>query len=211
MIGDVIIIKNTHKKKANTIFKNIKGLDFNNKKIICIGGESGTGKTEIAHVLRDLAYGGFIKTQIISLDDYYITLWSARNNIRINKGIKSVGKHEMQWNLINGIIDSFKSITEPTIRLKKINRYTDSIEYSIFEREDVDLLIIEGLYSCFCKNVDFKVYLDGSVSDTKDFRFMRKKEAQNKFRIKVLKKEHNEVIKSKKLSDLIISFDGKKI
>ena len=70
----------------------------------------------------------------------------------------------------------------------------------------IDILIIEGLYANYIKESDYQIHLDGTFKDTKSFRIERMKEPQNRFRDQVLRKEHNDVIKTVKNAELIIPY-----
>ena len=67
---------------------------------------------------------------------------------------------------------------------------------------------VPGFYSerlnRYTKDGDFKVYIDGTFEDTKKFRELRNKEPQTKFRQKVLKKEHIDVVKSRTQATMIL-------
>lgn len=204
MIGDIILIGLEHKKKAKNIYNKFISLYRKGARyVITIGGESGVGKTEIALILRDLFYDNNIKGEIISIDDYYCTRWSERNKIRKITG--TIGKKEIDWNKLQGVINTFRSDFYNNMIIQRINKFTDSIEKAILNRESINVLIIEGLYSLYLhKDSDFNVYLDGTYKDTTEFRIKRNKEPQNDFRYKVLQREHLDIIKSKKYADLIL-------
>ncbi len=203
MIGDKIIITSGHRKKAKIIAdKFSKKYKRGAKYIICIGGEAGTGKTEISLLLRDLFYKKKISTELVHIDDYYMTRWSERNDIR--KRNKIIGKKEIDWDKLNSMTHTFRSDFYNVLIIQRINKYTDSIEKAIVNIDSIDILIIEGLYSLFLKDADCKIYLDGTYKDTKNFRELRNKEPQTPFRLKVLQKEHEDIIKSKNLANLVL-------
>jgi len=204
MIGDKIIITAEHKKKAKKVFNEFlttrykKGAQY----IIQIGGEAGTGKTEIALILRELFYDSGIRSDVIHVDDYYKTKWSERNEIRKRTGI--IGKKEIDWDKINGVINTFRADFYTCLVIQRINKFTESIEKAIIDKRNIDVLIIEGLYALYARDNDFKVFIEGTYKDTEGFRLLRNKEPQTKFRQKVLQKEHSEVIKSKPFANMII-------
>jgi len=53
MLGEVLLINDGHKKAAKQIVERLKAIQ-SNKIIVAIGGESGTGKSELAHVVARL-------------------------------------------------------------------------------------------------------------------------------------------------------------
>lgn len=204
MIGDRLLITEKAKNNSKEILKHIK-----NKKIILIYGVSGTQKSETADCLQEKLFNLGKQSLVISLDDFYNTLPSIRNKNRKKLGIESVGLSEIDWEDIKRICNDF--LNKKPIRLKRTHKYADLVEHVTLETEDLFYLIIEGLYSGYLKKDnygDFSIYLDGSPSQTLEFRKIRAKENENDdFRQKVVQKEYNVVCQLKRYADLILSFE----
>ena len=85
------------------------------------------------------------------------------------------------------------------------------IEHNSIDSADIDVLIIEGLYSGYMKNYgygDYSIFLEGSPKQTLAFRKKRRKEnPNNEFRCRVVQKEYNIVSQLKKYADLDIPFE----
>lgn len=204
MIGDKYYFLKNQIPKANIIASKLS--KYKNKKILVIGGESGTSKSEIAIIIREILFKKYKKKSfIVHFDDYYNTSWHNRNKVRKETNI--IGKDEINWNKINKIITDFKNNNDK-LYVQEIDIFLDKILYHIVPCKNIiDVLILEGLYACYTPNVDFKVYLEGTIIDTYEFRKKRMKENPNdKFRQYVLEKESNCVRQSKKYADLIIPF-----
>ena len=210
MIGDIIIIEKHHILKSHILAPEIVKSYFPGKKmIVALGGEPGVGKTEIATLLQKKLWNDSkIRSKKIHLDDYYFTSWQERNKLRKAKGIKTVGIKEIQWNYINRIIKTFL-LNHGNLHLQKIHMYTNSIEKTISNTNFIDILLIEGLYANYIKNKSLGIYLEGTVNDTENFRIKRNKEPQNNFRNRVLKKEHQEVLKTKENADIYMKYNIK--
>jgi len=203
MIGDKLVFLKEHTQKAKKILKYfLKDYKAGAKYIITIGGEAGTGKTEIAVRLRGLFYDNDIKSLIINTDDYYKTKWSERQEVRERTNI--IGKKEIDWDKLNSVVTATKTEFYSSLITQKINKYTDSIEKHIIDNDHIDVVIVEGLYALFLKNVDLHVFLKETYRQTQKFRARRNKEPQSSFRNKVLLKEQKDVQKTKKYADLII-------
>ena len=188
MEGDKIIILPEHEEKVEKVWKYILR---NNPKILTISGQSGTGKTEIAHIIREKYYDMGIKSVIISLDDYYMTSWSERNKTRKDSGY--VGKDEIDWGSLKWVLNQF--LKKKMFSIRRINKYTSGIEYIVTEAQDVDVIIVEGLYACNISEGDYRIHINGSYEDkdTARFRHLRGKEPQNEFRQWVLEQESKDV------------------
>lgn len=204
MLGDKVIVQDIHRAKARLILpKVLKFQEKNNRFILAIAGQSGTGKTEIGSVLQELLFDYNIRVKCLHIDDYYLTHWESRNKQRQKTGV--IGKEEINWKKLNKVIRDFKA-NKKKLYVQRIHKYLNSIEHCISSGRKIDVLLIEGLYAGYC-NADFKVYLDGQISDTYDFRKLRMKEnPDNAFRQKVLEKESACVCQSKNLCDLVIDF-----
>lgn len=211
MIGDTVIYEAIHFKKAGLILpKVLKTHMPGNKTVITIGGESGTGKTEVAFIVQKKLYDNYhITSRVIHTDDYYKTYWCERNKIRKKKGIQYVGQDEILWDKFQSVIDSFVN-NEDENHIQQIHKYTNSIEYVKLNNKTIDIFIVEGLYSLYLHDhSDLNIYLCGTIKDTEAFRRKRKKEEQNAFRLQVLQKEGKVVRASEKWADVKITFSGK--
>ncbi len=171
--------KEEHKFKAQWIkdeYRNEKWEKGN--LIITIGGGPGTGKSEIAWWLARKLYRIGVCSHILSLDRFYKIPVCDRNKKR--RITKIIGYKEMDWRRIN------KEICE-------------------FRNNLVKILIVEGLYSGYIKDVDLKVHLEGSMQDTYDFRKIRGKEnPDSTWRKYVIRREYKSIEKIKDNANLII-------
>lgn len=208
MIGDIELIKPIHTKKAVILAPKILEVRTSGniiKLVITLGGESGTGKTEISREIQRILWESYkIRVKIIHVDDYYKTDYHNRNEIRKETGI--IGKEEIDWKKLNKVTRHFKE-GRKKLYVQRIHRYIDSIEYSISFGDKIDVIIVEGLYANYLDRKDFAIYLEGSINETYDFRKERGKEdPDTEFRQFVLEKERNCIVQSKRFSDIIIPF-----
>jgi len=211
MKGDIIIIEKCQRDKVSILMPSLmtflKGKD---KVVITIGGVSGTNKSETAYLIQEELYARSITSMALSLDDFYKTNWRERNAIRRKKGINSVGIREIDWKDISRIVKEFKAGNK-IMHSREINKYSDQLEYYKIKRADsVRVLLVEGLYSLNLGKLqlsDYNIYLDGSIEDTYAFRKKRNKEnPDSTFRQGVIKREEEDVKKTKKFSSIIIPF-----
>lgn len=205
MIGDVVLVSQEDFDKAKLTLQKLK-----DQKVILIGGGSGVRKSEHAYALQKKLYDKNKKFSfVVSLDDYYIVHATIRAQNRKKQGLESVGLSEIDWHYLERIYEDF--IAKRPISFKRTHRFLDEIEHNTIKNtEDIDYLIIEGLYANYLRkkyNDNFSVYLEGNPSQTLEFRKLRGKENENnKFRTKVVQKEYNVVCQLKRYADLIIPF-----
>lgn len=209
MIGDRIIVTKRSVRMGSLVFHSfIKKYSSPRKVVVAIAGVSGSQKSETAQVLQELLWSrNKIRSKSIHVDDYYISTWQSRNKIRKRTGV--IGKEEINWNKINKVIGTFKT-NNRKLYVQRIHKYLNALEYSISPNRAIDVLIVEGLYALYAKDVDFGVYIDASLEDTYKFRKERAKEnPDNKFRKIVLQKEANCVYQSKIRASIVIPYEHK--
>ena len=205
MLGDVLLIEEKHRKAGEQIIEEILKRKTD-RFTVAISGESGTGKTELAHVIAKglRAHGIFAKP--LHIDNYYRILPLQRTEWRQKNGIeKVVGYDEYDWPLIYKNIEDFKNKTYSTMPC--VDLVTEQSDMLTTNFGDVDMLIIDGLYAIKTEKVDLKIFIDITYHDTGKAQKLRGKEPQNEYRMKVLLKEHEMVKALKEQADIVIGKD----
>lgn len=200
MIGDVLLLAPKHYKASELIFENVRD-KLSEKYIITIGGESGSGKSEIAHYLRKLLFQHGIISKILHLDNFYLTSPAERTEWRMKNGVESIGYTEYDWNAINSAISDFKNNKKSTLPFLDIVIQTN--DYVTTDFKGVQVLVLEGLYALKA-DADYKALIDLTYLDTKMAQILRGKEKPDEYRMTVLEREHQVVQELKALADLII-------
>jgi uridine kinase len=207
MLGDILLIEEKHRRAGEEIIKYI----LDNKKermTIAISGESGTGKTELAHVIAKGLRKHGIFAKPMHTDNYYRILPLERTEWRQKNGIeKVVGYDEYDWGMIYRNITDFKNKTYSTMPC--VDLVTEQVDMLTTNFGDVDMLILDGLYALKAEDIDLKIFIDITYHDTGKAQKLRGKEPQNEYRMKVLLKEHEMVKALKKEASIIIDKDYK--
>ena len=201
MLGDVLLIEEKHHRAAEQILMHLKN-DKSKKQIIAIGGESGSGKSELAHVLAKKLKAKGDPAKIIHIDNYYLIPPVDRTAWRIEHGFENIGLNEYDWELINKNINEF--LQNQTSTMPCIDLLTDQIDHLTTDFNKIQYLIIEGLYSVNV-SADLRVFIDLTYHETKKAQSVRGKEPQNEFRLNVLEREHEVVQSLRPLADLIVT------
>jgi uridine kinase len=207
MLGDVLLIQETHKNAAADIKKIVmkdcatktKGYKY----IIAISGESGSGKSELSHSLAQLLKPEKIRVKIIHTDNYYKIPPLLRNEWRKTHGLGSIGIDEYDWSLIQQNIREFKEDREAMMPC--IDIIPEQVDKLITDFKKVDMLVVDGLYAIKTDHVDLRVYIDLTYHETKMTQIIRGKEPMNEWRSKVLEREHINITSLKPLADLIVN------
>ncbi|MCK4692172.1 MAG: hypothetical protein KAT23_00990 [Anaerolineales bacterium] len=201
MLGDILLITEKHIKAGEQVVNRLSEIK-SEKMVIAIGGESGAGKSEIAHVISRKLKGEGELAKILHIDNYYKVSPRERTEWRKKHGVESIGLSEYDWDLINRNIAEFRESKEAI--LPCIDLLTDQEDKLITNFEGIQYLIVEGLYPLKA-DADLKIFIDLTYRETKKAQVLRGKEPQNKFRLQVLQREHEVVQSLRPLADLLVT------
>lgn len=207
MLGDVLLINDQHKSAAKVIMERVLA-DKNEiekdepgyKFVVAISGESGAGKSELAHSLALLLKGCNIRVKILHTDNYYRVPPLERREHRISNEYKSVGFDEYDWELLHDNIEAFRR--NERVFIPCIDIITEEIDQLFTDFSKIQLLIIDGLYAIRTDDIDLRVFIDLTYHETKINQMLRCKEPADGYRWKVLECEHHHVRSLKPLADL---------
>ncbi|MBW6460147.1 MAG: hypothetical protein K0B08_06195 [Bacteroidales bacterium] len=203
MLGDVLLIEEKHRTAGEAIVQKI--LERRKDKfMVAISGESGSGKSELAHVVaRGLRKHG-IMAKPIHIDNYYRIHPLERTEWRKKHGIENVvGYGEYDWDTIIKNIDDFKNDRKTTMPC--VDLVTEQIDQLTTDFKGIDMLVIDGLYAIKTEGVDLRVFIELTYHETKKAQVVRGKEPQNEYRMAVLEQEHKMVQALKPSADILIS------
>jgi uridine kinase len=205
MFGDYLVWDSLSEKSARQIFDAIDKKLLLKRFIISIGGISGTRKSETAHKVAERLISSGKECHIISGDDYYITPWHTRNDIRKKDSI--IGPDEMDWKRLDWTFETFNSPLYNSVHFFQLSKFSTAIIQAIIDKSSCDVLIFEGLYGCH-HNIpaDLKVHI-GDTDPQSTFKFRKKRKKENEedtFRVAVVEKECAAVRELQKNANLII-------
>jgi len=201
MIGDTLLLTEKHERVAREIASEIKKRNLK-KPVIAIGGESGSGKSEVSAMLRSVLRAQGYKVKILTLDNYYRVPAEIRNEHRREKGMDAVGIHEINWDVVTANLKAFRE--GKTTTLPYIDLFTSQEDKLVTDFSRIQALIVDGLYACNAP-ADVRIFIDITYHKTKMAQIKRGKEVLDEFRLQVLEKEHLETIDLKNKSDYLIT------
>lgn len=205
MLGDILLIQDKHKKAGEIIIQKILA-NKKDKFIVAISGESGSGKTELAHVIAKGLRKHGIFAKPLHTDNFYNTHPLERREWRSKQGIENVvGYNEYRWDEINQAIDDFKH--SRVSEMPCVDLVTEQVDRLTTNFKEVDMLIVDGLYAIKAKGLDLRVFIDLTYLETKEkhSKDSRGKEVMDEVRWATLGQEHKMVEQLKPLADLIIN------
>jgi uridine kinase len=201
MSGDVLLIEQKHIEVAKELAIEI-GMQKKGKITLAIGGESGSGKSEIAESLRNKLRSAGFRVKILHMDNYYKVPPHLRNDHRRKHGMSAVGLHEINWKQLHSNINDLHRGYHTVMPF--IDMHTNQVDHLITDLSEIDILLIEGLYACNSP-ADIRAYIDLTYHETMNAQVIRRKEIVDEFRLDVLEKEHQEVLNTKYLANCIVT------
>jgi len=202
MLEDVLLIADKHRQAAafivNEIMKRRK-----DKMIVAISGESGSGKSELTHVIAKSLRKEGVFAKPIHIDNFYNTLPLERTAWRTKHGIENVvGINEYRWDKVYQVIEDFKNSRQSTMPC--VDLVTEQVDQLSTDFKKVDMLIIDGLYAINTEGADLRVFIELTYHETKKAQTDRGKEPDNPYRWSVLEQEHKAVQSIKGKADILI-------
>jgi len=206
MLGDILLITEKHKNAATEIVKKIIKLQ-KYKIVICVSGESGSGKSELSHCIgKELVKNHNIPTKIIHSDNYYHVHPHIRNKWRVENGIENVGINEIDWKTLIKNVQDF--INSRISQMPCIDLVPDEVDMLTTDFSKIKVLIVDGLYAINLP-ADFGIFIDLTYHETKKAQADRGKEKTDELRWKILEQEHKNVIALKEKANVLITKDYK--
>jgi uridine kinase len=214
MLSDILLISDKHKKAAEAIAERVlvekEAMDEEHpgrKLIIAISGESGAGKSELAHSLALIIKKEGFRVKILHTDNYYKVEPLKRRADREQHNFESIGPEEYDREWLNRNIEDFRAgrkATKPCVDI-----ITEEVDLLVTDFRNIDLLIIDGLYAIATEGIDLGVFIDLTYHETKQNQLLRQKESTDDHRWKVLEKEHQSAQKLRRLANTFVSRDYK--
>jgi uridine kinase len=202
MLHDVLLITKKHKQAAKKIVKHINTMK-GGKIVIAIGGESGSGKTELGHQVAYLLKMQRTPAKIMHIDNYYKTSPQERNPWRKAHGIEHIGYMEYNWSTIERNIQEFRDDAGVAV-MPCVDLLTDQEDFLTTSFKGIRYMVIEGLYAVKAE-ADLRIHIDLTYHETKKAQLVRGKESMDEWRLQVLEQEHRVVQSLRPLADLIVT------
>jgi len=198
---DKLRITGGHERAANELVPVIlEALKASAKVIFAAGGESGTGKSEVAYLVRENLNKQGIPTVEWSFDNAYVTTPEEREEKRAEDYDNNVGLNEMNRARIEEVISCFEQDKPVTVPIVMINEDgSRPVKEVTLEMAGKKVLIFDGLYAALIgdiNTVESKSAHIIAMSEKKfnlDAQKERGKEEVNEHRMNVLERECNAV------------------
>lgn len=205
MIGDKLRITDYHREGARRVLAAVidRLSDVERPIVVTVAGESGSGKSEIAHCLAEALEAEGKRSVILGQDDYF-KLPPKTNHAKRLEDIGWVGPSEVLLDLLDSHAAALKDRSRGPLEKPLVDFDADSIGSETIEPGGIDVIIAEGTYTSLLKNADLRAFIDRSYRETKKARLERGRDPDVGFLEKVLEIEHAEISKHKKMADVVI-------
>jgi uridine kinase len=205
MIGDKLVITDYHRQGAAQVFAVVQQRLESAAGALCVtvAGESGSGKSEIAHCLAELLEQSGYTTIVLGQDDYF-RLSPKSNHEKRLQDISWVGPGEVRLDLLGENIANLKEHPDRPLKKPLVYFQESRIDSEIIEPKKRDVVIVEGTYTSLLENVDVRAFIDRNYRQTKKARLKRARDPDVDFLEKVLEIEHQEISKHKARADAVI-------
>ena len=206
MEGDSVVIEDHHRMAARAIDRWLEGqgLPGDERLVITVAGESGSGKSETAAALAQALGRRGTASVIFQQDDYFVHPPKSNDRVR-REDIDWVGSGEVRLALLDEHLRAFQDGAK---RLKKpLVRYAeDRIDEETMDLQGFKVAIAEGTYTTLLDSAQVHVFIDKSWEQTRAHREKRSRHASelDPFIDRVLTIEHQIISAHRERADLII-------
>jgi uridine kinase len=204
MLGDIINIRGEYFDTSKEILAHLKSQSIwdNEKLVVGIAGESGSGKSVTAICLQHTLSENGKTALILHLDDYFKLPPKTNHENRL-QNIDAVGASEVNMELLQENLNTFKSGKTEMYR-PLVNYKLNQILAENIPLQSYDCLIVEGTYTFLLENIDALIFMDRTYIETKTQRDERGRDVQNEFVERVLEIEHNLIRPAKKRAMIVV-------
>jgi uridine kinase len=211
MKGDKITIFNETINIADEIIDRILPRISQSRRrfVICLAGESGSGKTALARAISHEFNTKNIKSIVLSQDDYFV-LPPKSNDLKRRQDQNWLGPHiEVRLDALDKNLED--AITGKNEIVKPlVDYYANSVEKETIALDGIRVIIAEGTYTSLLRNVDLRIFIEKSWKDTLENRKTRNRgsEAGDPFIENVLSIEHKIIAGHRQLADFLVAKDN---
>jgi uridine kinase len=206
VIGDKLIIEQHHTERAAEVCAFLTDrIRSESKLAIAVAGESGAGKSELAHEIQRLLVERGIKTGVLQQDDYFVFPPRTNHEMR-RRNLEQVGPYEVKLDFLDSNLRSFKRCESPVY--KPLVVYEENrITAEELDVADLAVMVAEGTYTTLLRFADFRVFIDRDYRQTLEARKRRARDRFEPFVVDVLEREHQIISTHKGMADLVIRSD----
>lgn len=169
--------------------------------VIGVAGESGSGKSTAAAQLASVLNDRGLPTAFINQDNYFIRPPRTNHEFRV-QDLSSVGPHEVQLSLIAEHIGAFRR--GDTVAAPAVNYPENRFDTVTRDFGGLQILIVEGTYVLMLDDLDVRVFLEATHTDTHERRMARNRDIWEPIIDTILDIEHRLIAPQAERADWLI-------
>lgn len=207
MRGDKLVLKPEHRKAARKLVEfSLPMIKTSGSKfVLAVGGESGSGKSELALLVSRVFKRQGVSSLVLQQDDYFV--YPPHTNAKMRKAaIARVGVSEVRLDLLDQHLALFRRGTR-TIAKPLVVYQEDRITTETVSLQGIRAVVVEGTYTTLLENVNVRVFIERPYYQTNADRLKRARETQDEYLDQVLEIEHRIIAGHKELADIIVGAD----
>jgi uridine kinase len=206
MIGDKLVIEQYHTDRAQEICDLLAPqIRVEDRFVLVVAGESGAGKSELAHEIGRLLNEQGTRAAIIQQDDYFVFPPKTNHEMR-RRNPDQVGPYEVKLDFLDSNLRCFKRGESPIFKPLVIYG-EDRISTEEMDVCGIGVLIAEGTYTSLLRFANFRVFIDRDYHHTLEARRRRARDRFEPFIVDVLEREHQYISQHRRLADVVIQPD----
>ena len=173
--------------------------------VIAVAGESGSGKSTTATLLRDQLSNGGVPAGIIHQDDYFLRPPRTNHEYRL-LDLRHVGPQEVNLDLLQehvaAFLDGQAGVDAPAVDYPANRFVTRRLDFS-----GLSALIVEGTYVFRLRGIDARIFLEATHEDTRERRRIRNRDIDAPVIDQILAIEHEIIAQQANQADIVIGRD----
>ncbi len=203
--GERLIVEPAHLALAQSLLETLEGqfgLGREERTVVAIAGESGSGKSTSAMALAEVMAARGIPAVVLHQDDYFIRPPRANHAHRLDD-LSSVGPHEVRLDLLAAHIADFRDGRDVP-DAPRADHHTDSFVARRLDLAAASVLIVEGTYVLTLHDSDARIFLEATHEDTDERRRLRNRDVDAPIMGRILAIEHEIIALQARRADILV-------
>ena len=208
MGGERLDLEPAHLALAQLLLAKLEGqfgLGREDRTVVAIAGESGSGKSISAMAIADVLSARGISVVVLHQDDYFIRPPRANHAHRIGN-LSSVGPHEVRLDLLASHIADFRAGRDVP-DAPRADHGSDSFVSRRLDLGTASVLVVEGTYVLTLHDSDVRIFLEATHEETAERRRLRNRDVDAPIIDRILAIEHELIALQARRADIVIDRD----